>query len=321
MTYLLGMDEAGYGPNLGPLIVSGTLWYVPDRSDEVDLYRLLPSTIQGRPAPRGQSDRLTIADSKALYKSGSGLDRLELGVLAALSVTGPRPATWRELWTALDPATNPDRERLPWYAQYDAALPVATDRRSVERASGCLQDGLDRSDTSLCWMQSTTVYPERLNQLIQQLGSKGAALSQVTLKLVSQLLGRAEAGPVLVVCDKHGGRNRYGPLLQQQFPDFVIEVHQESRAQSVYRSGPRHRRIEFRFCAKGEQHLPSALASMVSKYLRELSMMAWNAFWRQYQPDLRPTAGYPVDARRFKADIAELQVRLAIDDRLLWRTR
>ena len=26
MPYLIGMDEAGYGPNLGPLVVSASVW-------------------------------------------------------------------------------------------------------------------------------------------------------------------------------------------------------------------------------------------------------------------------------------------------------
>ncbi len=30
MPYLLGTDEAGYGPNLGPLVISASVWEVPD---------------------------------------------------------------------------------------------------------------------------------------------------------------------------------------------------------------------------------------------------------------------------------------------------
>ena len=75
------------------------------------------------------------------------------------------------------------------------------------------------------------------------------------------------------------------------------------------------------FQAKGESHLPTALASMASKYLRELAMQAFNGFWSEHVPDLRPTAGYPVDALRFKADIAAAQQALGISDRILWRSR
>ena len=36
MPFLLGTDEAGYGPNLGPLVISASVWEVPDGGD--DLY-------------------------------------------------------------------------------------------------------------------------------------------------------------------------------------------------------------------------------------------------------------------------------------------
>ena len=129
------------------------------------------------------------------------------------------------------------------------------------------------------------------------------------------------AAPVLVQCDKHGARNRYAAILQHVFPEMWHQVLREGRAESAYRSGDPHRPVEFRFVAGGESFLPAALASMVSKYLRELAMRPFNAFWQRELPGLRPTAGYPVDARRFKQQIAPLQRRLGIGDELLWRNK
>ena len=85
----------------------------------------------------------------------------------------------------------------------------------------------------------------------------------------------------------------------------------------------RHRRpaIEFRFQPKGERHLPTALASMTAKYLRELAMRPFNAFWQRHVPELRPTAGYNSDAKRFIAEIAAAKERLGIADHMLWRER
>jgi ribonuclease HII len=71
----------------------------------------------------------------------------------------------------------------------------------------------------------------------------------------------------------------------------------------------------------GESFLPVALASMTAKYLRELAMTAFNSFWQQQQPDLRPTAGYPQDARRFAGEIDEIRQQLEIENDLLWRCR
>jgi hypothetical protein len=64
-----------------------------------------------------------------------------------------------------------------------------------------------------------------------------------------------------------------------------------------------------------------ALASMVSKYVRELSMLLFNGFWAEYVPGLKPTAGYPGDSHRFRTDIAEAQLQLGIADSILWRNR
>ena len=35
---------------------------------------------------------------------------------------------------------------------------------------------------------------------------------------------------------------------------------------------------------------------MASKYLRELAMRPFNEFWSRHVPELKPTAGYPLNA-------------------------
>ncbi len=88
MHYLIGMDEAGYGPNLGPLVIAATAWKLDARYDAdlqvVDLYELLHDVISRQP----RSDRLAIADSKQIYNRATGIAGLELGVLAAMQAAG-----------------------------------------------------------------------------------------------------------------------------------------------------------------------------------------------------------------------------------------
>ncbi len=64
-----------------------------------------------------------------------------------------------------------------------------------------------------------------------------------------------------------------------------------------------------------------ALSSMYSKYIRELHLGLFNGFWREHLPGLRPTAGYPEDARRFLGDINDLRKSLDIKDEILIRDR
>ena len=124
-----------------------------------------------------------------------------------------------------------------------------------------------------------------------------------------------------ITCDKHGGRNRYAALLQHHFPDHWIDTMEESRPRSRYRWGPSQSPTEICFRTQGEAELPVALASMMAKYHRELAMRAFNAFWAAQIPGIKPTAGYPQDAKRFKAEIEAVQSRLGIDDSILWRNR
>jgi hypothetical protein len=50
-------------------------------------------------------------------------------------------------------------------------------------------------------------------------------------------------------------------------------------------------------------------------------MRAFNGFWCARVPGLRPTAGYPGDAPRFKREIEKVQRELGVADHVLWRNR
>ncbi|MEE8451656.1 MAG: hypothetical protein V3R99_07060 [Thermoguttaceae bacterium] len=323
MQYLIGTDEAGYGPNLGPLLISATVWEVPDDIDGEQLYERLEGVIVASPAEvaRQPSRLVAIADSKVLYKPRQGLRHLERGLWAALTVLDRRPNTWLDVWKSLAPDASGPMQSVPWYADYDTPVPLDADRAELESPGRALREGLAAAGVRLLAVRSRAVFPEEFNALIETYDNKATALSHTTLDLVAQVTRPLGPGRISIICDKHGGRNRYGPLLQTHFPDWLIEICGESRQRSVYRFGPPERRFDIRFQMKGETHLPAALASMASKYLRELAMRALNAFWCRELPDLKPTAGYPQDAKRFKAEIAEKQTELGIDDRILWRVR
>jgi hypothetical protein len=48
-----------------------------------------------------------------------------------------------------------------------------------------------------------------------------------------------------------------------------------------------------------------AVASIVSKLVREHWMAGFNAYWLRRAPGLKPSAGYPVDASRFRRDLLD----------------
>ncbi len=323
MTYLIGTDEAGFGPNLGPLVISATVWQVPDGVQATELYRLLADVVATVPrrGRAGEPLRVAIADSKSLYQPSKGLRHLELGVLAALGVLDRFPARWSEVWDALAPGGPVCWRSIPWYGGYEVALPIAVTREELDRLTAAFRTGLTAAGVRLIEMRSRVIFEAEYNELVEQHGSKSTALSHATLDLVSEVSQTLGREGISVVCDKHGGRNSYQHLLSEHFPEWLIEVYGQSRERSVYRFGPHDRRMEVVFQMKAESFLPAALASMASKYLRELAMEAFNAFWCGHVAGLQRTAGYPQDARRFKDAIATAQAELGIDDRALWRVR
>ncbi len=327
MAYLIGTDEAGYGPNLGPLVISASAWEVPEGTRSAELYDALEGVITSRPAraarqsPGTALQAVAVADSKLLYKSGKGIALLERGLLACLGALGAQPASGRRVWELLAAEATLQRTAIPWYASFDAAIPLANDCGEIQALGRLLGARMAERGIRLVALRSRVIFEEEFNRCVEELGSKGEVLSRATLALAAEMLKDFQLGPIHVVCDKHGGRNRYGSALGLAFPDTLVEVYGEGSEQSVYRFGPSARRIEFRFQTKAESHLPAALASMASKYLRELAMLALNDFWCRRVVDLCPTAGYPVDARRFKDAIAEAQAQLGIADRALWRSR
>lgn len=323
MGYLIGTDEAGYGPNLGPLVISATVWEAPDGVGGEDLFGRLGHVIAERIADVSDNGgpRVAMADSKKLYTPDKGLRHLERGLWAALGLCGHRPGQWRDAWHALAPEAVRRLPAAPWYADYNEPAPVDVGVEEIAPLADALQTGLAAAGVRLVAVQSRVIFADEFNDLLDRYGSKGIGLSYETLALAARMIEPLPASPISVICDKHGGRNRYGPLLSRYFPDWVIEIHGEARERSVYRFGPAERRVEFCFRTKAESCLPAALASMASKYLRELAMRAFNDYWGQRVPGLRPTAGYPEDAKRFRADIAETQARLHISDRVLWRKK
>lgn len=333
MAWLLGIDEAGYGPNLGPLAVAATAWHVVNEgtgdrgrgtgqaglalrsnptSVALDLYVRLASVVS--PAP--DAGKVAIADSKTLYKPGGGLGHLERGVLVAFGACGGRrpPARWSEL-------VGPHVPEIPWYREFDCDLPIDASENEIEGLTNRFTAACETASTHLANLQVRMVFPREFNELTAHFGTKGAALSHVSIGLVRSVCDALDPQdePVFVTCDKHGGRNRYGALLQHHFPEHWIDTLAESGPESRYSWGPESSRVEVRFRTKGEAELPVALASMAAKYSRELAMRAFNEFWCREVPGLRPTAGYPLDAKRFKAAIAPRLAELEIDEDDLWR--
>jgi hypothetical protein len=164
------------------------------------------------------------------------------------------------------------------------------------------------------------VCADRFNELVERWGTKGTVLGQCLAELLAHIPDDDE--PVHYCIDKHGGRNFYAAMLQQALPDGMVVAREEGSLRSRYEVLGMTRPIHFTFEPRADTaHLCVALASMASKYLRELLMGEFNQFWQTKVPGLKPTAGYPGDASRFFRAIRPTAKRLGIPERALWRQK
>lgn len=303
-----------------------------------------------------------LIDSKRLYGPSKSLAALERSFwLAVLLANGRDVAARREIFsnatfrTALELVARerfnvcePRDESVPFWEK-DVDFPLPADRKTgdfekLADATSQIETTFDDNDVRLLDVAARRVQPFEFNALLDSIGLKSDLIAGVTTSLVVETIGRVaarnveNAPPIFVVlCDKLGGRDRYEPLLAARFPGANFETLVEGRAESVYRAAvrrgvarggeeivfPTELLVEIRFTAKGESNVPTALASIVAKYFRELSMTPFNDFWRRAtnDPAFKPTAGYPLDAKRFRADVDEARTRLGIDDAAFWRKK
>jgi hypothetical protein len=321
-TRWVGIDEAGYGPNLGPLVMTAV---VAESADDrpPDVWADLPATVC---RAGGEADRLWVDDSKALYRAGVGRDRLDaacLAALAAASAGGEVPGTFGGLLDAIGAGTLDGAELSPWLDDGDPLIPVASSRSRVEQARAI------RPFEGAAWrvvaVRSVVVGPSRFNAGLGQHGSKARVHFSAFAGLLGPLWEGAPDGDVTHVRgDKHGGRHFYYEPLLGVFPDAWIDRGVEGPELSRYtvRDPARRRRLELSLLPRADSADGLvALASVVSKSVREHWMDAFNAHFASRLPGLRPTAGYPGDSARFRRAIEPLCAARGLDPGAWWRAR
>jgi len=241
-----------------------------------------------------------IADSKEVYGRGG---RAALARVLSPYLGLPAPVSLGDLLARLSVRGDPRLGYL-WYGDVSdpeagGGAPPATFRR----------------------LYVNPVCERDFNEGCARWGDKATLLFEETMRVVRQALAD-HAGDATVVCDKHGGRNRYAGLLLAELGPSSILCERETAARSSYRLtlGGRTVRIRFDRAADASDRA-CALASMAAKYTRELFMEGLNGFFVSRVAGLRPTAGYYGDGRRFLGEVRGILRDLGCPEDLFVRAR
>lgn len=320
---VLGIDEAGYGPLLGPLVV-GAVTLECERYDALAIWRAL-------------GPRSGVADSKAVF-SHRAMGPGEATVLALLSLAGVRPVTRAELLDAVlvdaQGALAPFSTGVEVLGPVDEApcragtglLACTADRAPLprwvsEHPAGRAQDLAARLATAgvrIASARAIALCPGRLNRAFDAGISKGLVDFWLFGAHLERAAREAARRRLTAHCGKLGGRSRYGDLLADLGLTAVVE---ESPARSAYEvSGVG--RVEFLRKAES-QHPAVAMASMVAKLVREHLLDQWHAMLAAASDrPLEPASGYHEPATlRYVEETAPARRLLGVPDRCFLRGR
>ncbi|MEN6306940.1 MAG: hypothetical protein ABFD91_04220 [Anaerohalosphaeraceae bacterium] len=329
MAILVGIDEAGYGPLLGPLVVSGVAFSLPQTLLKSDLWSVLNSAVSKD--KKGLAGRLLINDSKKAFSREKGPVHLLRTVLACLETIAQSqnplasfaaPQTLLELLKQISPSSWGDLSRYPWYKEL--ASVTLSWPQDATIAAGVWQRMLDKQQMKLLWMQTRFLEAGLYNERIDKIKNKSRVLFIEICSLIHEVFHHYadNDGPMQFLIDRQGGRMQYHQELLRMFPGMELTILGESETLSSYEMGSGNKKMRLHFSVEADgKFLPVALASMTSKLIRELLVKELNRYFTKSCPALKPTAGYWQDGQRYIADLKKNNLVDSFDSRLLIRQK
>lgn len=305
----IGIDEAGYGPLLGPLVVSAVAMTLPDDRAKESLWKLFPKGLTDR--VKNAAGRIIVTDSKKIYHGNTREVReLERSTFAGMILAGiTPPQEFAALLQAVSLEPDPHLHH-PWYSYRSLALPLQIEPAALKLSTGILSREMANANARVVAVKSVPLVEKRYNYLVGQTRNKSEIVFSQTIRLITEILKTSQEKNVTVCIDKQGGKNCYVRNLLRAFPEAHLTIKMEGSDESAYTLDLEGRSLTIHFCKKGEtRHMLIAWASIVSKYLRELFMHQFNAYWHALNPALQDTAGYWEDGQRFMKDIQPLLIK------------
>lgn len=323
---IVGVDEAGYGPSIGPLTVCATCWRVPSSFDVTQMSLLLEQEIQARPW-KPTLTHVPIGDSKKIHQGRYSVEGLILGTYFLFHACDGKPvADWDSRLASIAREDSKRIQSVPWYAlrSTDREERLISFLAEPEAYFNAGRKKLKSLSIQAVGLRMRVLDEIEFNAQINRTGNKSTLLSEASLQLVNdsvKVYGR-KGESVEVYCDKHGGRNRYQSVLSHVFDQAWFEIELEGKSCSRYSTLWRGYPLRIQFQVNGDSLFPSAAASIVAKWTREELMDRLNRFWQsRCSEPLSVTAGYYVDALRFAKQIEKAAETANLPKERWWRKK
>jgi len=283
--YIIGADENGLGPRLGPMSVTAVLARVTDQGDKVVRTKPRGGLKQRLGDSKGLVSHGNIALAEAwarvLVERGHGkhaetatpdrlLDAITLDSRVALTEPCPKHVSG-QCWNTEDEAFTPPDEM---------GDTMKLLRKDLSR--------LEKRGVEIVAVRSVVVCTHRLNQAV----AEGKSRFVVDLHAMERLIlaFRDIAGEEIEAeCGKVGGFGQYGKVFGP-LGGRLHAVVEEGRARSAYRF-PGIGEIAF-VRDSDASNLLVGMASLVGKYVRELMMERIVRHYKKADPALPVVSGY-----------------------------
>ena len=319
MAILVGIDEAGFGPILGPLVVSSSAFRVPDNLVWANLWEILRTSVsEKRTSLKG---RLLIVDSKKAFTRTIGIKHLRRTVLATLKHLGSEPKNLTELVSSLCPDCLEHIAEYPWYKKA-GDYQLGGDDGDIGIAVSMLRADLANQHIELLGLKSRCLEVAHYNRMVTAVDNKAKVLFTAVAELMQSAITEFADEDLDIVIDRQGGRSHYQRQLQLMFGDSQLRIIHEDQDRSSYEMKTNNRKIRVHFVVGADgKFLPVSLASMACKYLREVLVENINNYFLSFNPAIKPTAGYWQDGLRFIEDIKTHIPNLSFNANQLIRCR
>jgi ribonuclease HII len=319
MAILVGIDEAGFGPILGPLVVSSSAFRVPDNLVWANHWEILRASVSDKRI--SLKGRLLIVDSKKAFTRTIGIKHLRRTVLATLKHLGSEPKNLTELVSSLCPDCLEHIAEYPWYKKA-GDYQLGGDKGDIGIAVSMLRADLANQHIELLGLKSRCLEVAHYNRMVNAVDNKAKVLFTAVAELMQSAIRDFANDDLDIVVDRQGGRSHYQRQLQLMFGESQLRIIHEDQDRSSYEMKIGQRKIRVHFVVGADsKFLPVSLASMACKYLREVLVENINNYFLSFNPAIKPTAGYWQDGLRFIEDIKTHIPNLSFNENQLIRCR